>query len=937
MTPFARSFTGLGESYDQRVLFGRESERERLSGLLHRMRRGESGSLVIRGEAGVGKSTLLDDLRLQAPDMRVLRGSGIESEAQVAYATLHQIIRPVLDNVDRLPTPQARALQGALGLEIGTSDEWFLVALGVLSLLDEAAEEQPVLILVDDAQWLDDASAETLVFVARRLGAEPIGIVFAAREGDVRAFKAPGVTELMLSGLEPAAADALLSEHLGSTVSPEARERLVEGTGGNPLALLELAPSQSDAPVGDTTPLPVSARIENAYLANVRGLPDQTQTLLLAAACEDRGDFATVLGAARLLDISPSALDPAERIQLVSVDESRLEFRHPLVRSAVYQAAPFSQRQSVHRALADVLASEADADRRAWHRAAASVGPDESVADELEQAAARARQRSGFIPAALALERAAGLAVTDEQRLRLLTSAVECAWFGGRLEQALTLLDRARPLAPGPAERAQLDRWRALVEVNAGVPALACDLFVTAATDLAPTDRDTALYMLAIGTVAGGYAGESDRVGEIGQLAAGIDGADTPVSDYLNAFIEGMAAYFGGSFESAASRLGDALELVDAADAVGSTRYRGLTILAGGAGLFLGADTQTQRIHHRLVNATRSDGALALLTQAVPRLALGEVAAGHWRTADAGLLETLELARHTGQHQVVGHILAVRALVAALCGDEAGCHALADECRELAAELSLAHVDDTARWALIDLELAAGRADAAVVHVRELRVQPVMLWSTLDRVEAAVRVGDTELAVTCLAPFEELARYTDEPWALAVTNHCRALLTDDAADAEHLFESALELHRSTVRPFERARTELALGEFLRRSRRRVDAREHLRAALEGFESLGAALWAERATSELRASGQTARRREPSSADDLTPQELQVARYVARGLNNRDVAAQLFLSPRTIDFHLRNVFRKLGITSRMQLPLLELDDDAVQPAVPPVRG
>jgi DNA-binding CsgD family transcriptional regulator len=928
------------------MLFGRDAERSCIAALLDGARSGRSGALVLRGEAGVGKSALLEDAREQAVGMTVLAGCGIESEARVAYAGLHQVVRPVLGNLDTLPAPQGRALGGALGLEEGVGDEWFLVSLAVLSLLSEAAEAGPLLCLVDDAHWLDDASAESLVFAARRLEAEGVAMLFAAREGDVRRFEAPGLPELLLAGLDAGAAGALLDRHTRAWLSAEAREQLIEGTGGNPLALLELSTTLSEPQLAGLEPLleplPVGARIEQAFLSQLQQLPDETQTLLLVAAADDSGATATVLAAAARLGAELDALDAAERARLVRIRQDRLEFRHPLIRSAVYQAAALSQRRAAHEALASVLTDESDADRRAWHRAAAAVEPDAAVAEELEQAARRAHRRSGFVAASLAFERAAALTPDERERVRLLSGAVEGAWFGGRLDRALMLLERARPMATEPIERAEIDRWRGLIEVNVGVPADARELLVRGAADMATVDPERALYMLGIACVASAYGGEGRSVPAIAEVATRLPAGDTPVTRFLASFLAGTGALFSEAYPTASSSLRAALDRADEADAHGSSRLFGLLILAGGAGLFLGDDEAADRLNRRLVHRAREMGALTLLTQALPRLALTQVATGQWSSAAAGLTEGVRLARQAGQHQVVAHMLAMLALVAALRGEDGECRTLAAESRELASARRLVHVAHTARWALLLLELGRGRPDEAVLYAREIADLPIALWAGPDRVEAAIRAGDTQAARTWLAAFEAWAESSRAPWSRVSALRCRALLAEDGEEVGLLFAEALGVPRPSARPFERARTELAFGEHLRRSRRRVEAREHLRAALEGFETLGASQWAERAREELRASGQTARRREPSTRGDLTAQEVQIARFVSQGLSNREVAAQLFLSPRTIDYHLRNVFRKLGISSRMQLVQLELDaatpyGPRAEPALTPSRG
>ncbi len=715
------------------MLYGRDVERSRIAALLDGARAGKSGVLVLHGEAGVGKSALLQDAREQAADMTVIAGCGIESEAQLPYAGLHQIIRPVLDHVDTLPGPQGRALRGALGLEEGAGDEWFLVSLAVLSLLAEAAHSSPLLCLIDDAHWLDDASAESLLFAGRRLEADRVAMLFAAREDEIRSFEAPGLPELRLEGLDLEAAGALLDGQVEVSLSPETRERLIAGTGGNPLALIELSSTLGLQQLAGVEPLleplPVGARVERTFAARVERLPDDAQTLLLVAAAEESGSLATILAAASRLGAPVEALDAPEQAHLIRVEGSRLAFRHPLIRSAVYQAAPFSRRRAAHAALASVLEGESEADRRAWHRAAATVEPDASVAEDLEQAAERARRRSGFVAASLAFERAAALTTDEHRRVGLLVNAVDSGWFAGRLERALMLLGRARPLAADAVERAEIDRWQGLIEVNVGVPSVGCELLLRAASDLAATEHESALYLLSIACVAAVYAGEVGEVPAIAERAAAIPSDDTPVARFLSRFLRGVGLHFSGAFERAAPELRAAVELVDEADMDGSPAFRALLLFAGGASLFLGDDDAADRLHRRLVQRTRDSGMLTLLTQLLPRLALPQIAAGRWSEATSDLGEGVQLARQTGQHQVVAHMLATLALLAGLRGDEEECRSLAAESQELASARGLVHVAHTAWWALLALELGRGLPDEALICAREIGDLPFTLWS----------------------------------------------------------------------------------------------------------------------------------------------------------------------------------------------------------------
>ena len=929
------------------MLYGRDAERSRIGELLDGARKSRSAVLVISGEPGVGKSALLEDARDQADDIRVLSGTGVETEANLPFAALHQIVRPVLGRIENLPQPQAAALRGALGLAEGGSDDRFLVSLATLSLLADAAESRPLLCLVDDAQWLDDASADALVFAARRLEAEGIVILFAAREGELRRFEAPGLAELQLGGLDPAAAGALIDRHAGAALSLEIRDRLVAETDGNPLALLELSSALSEAQLSGAetllAPIPVSAKVERAFLARVHRLSAETQTLLLVAAADDTGELATVLRAAAQLGAGADAFDGAEQAGLAHVHGTRLELRHPLVRSAVYQAAPLSQRQAAHRALANVLDGEVDADRRAWHRAAASVEADPSVGEELEQAAERARQRSGFAAASLAYERAASLAANEEQRARRLTAAAESAWLAGRVERTLTLLEAARPLVSEPIQRADMDRFLGLIEMTRGVPADACRLLLRSAREVASIDEERALQLLNLAGLAAAYAGDKDAAVAIAEVARGLANQQIPFLRMLALLLIGLGAHAEGDFADAAPRLRVALDLAEELDDDAASEQPVALLFAGRAALYLGDDSAAFRTHQEAAARARASGLLSIVTQILPRLATTEVWAGRWSSAAANAREGIQLARQMGQHDVVAQQLVMLALLAALRGAEDECRSLAAESRELASARGLGIVAEFAHWALALLELGLGRGEEALRRFRQISTTMVVFWAGLDRIEAAIRAGERETARAWLGVFEPWAESSAAPWARAVVLHCRALLSDDESETGRLFLAALAAHSHAARPFEHARSELAYGEFLRRARRRVEARTHLQAALDSFEGLGATLWAERARVELRASGQTARKRDPSTRADLTAQELQIARFVAEGVTNREVAAQLFLSPRTIDFHLRNVYRKLGISSRTALARLDLDSEnlsapqVASPVIPPARA
>ena len=904
------------------MLHGRHEECAAIDRLLADASELRSGALVIRGEVGVGKSALLAYAADRAAEkMRVLWGAGVESESELAFAALHQLVRPVLDHVERLPGPQAAALQGAFGLATTNGTDRFLIGVGALSLLAEVAEERPLVCLVDDAQWLDQPSTDALSFAARRLEAEGVVLLVAARDDDLHMFTAPSFEELRLTGLDADAAAALLTEQSPAGLAPNVRARLIEATHGNPLALLELPSSLNAdqlagrAPLPD--PLPVSAGVERVFLERVRRLPESTQTLLLAAAAEETGDLAVILRAGRALGTGVEAFGMAETAGLVRIAEGRIRFHHPLVRSAVYRGATFSQRQAIHQGLAAALEGEEHADRRAWHRAAAATEPAPEVADELERSAERARRRSGYAAAARALERSAALTAAEKLRSRRLVDAADAAWLAGQPDRALGLLDRAAGGVSEPRLRADIAHLRGVIELRRGVPADAFTILTAGAAEVAPVDPVKALAMLLPASEAASYAGDVALTIEAARRASALPRGEQRIDQFTVGLLVGIGSILEGDTARGAPLLREAVVLAQTFDDPSRLGF------AGAAARYLGDDTATHDFYGRAVARARATGELVLLPYLLESLAVAEVAAGRYAAATASASEGLRLARETGQESSVCRNLSTLALLAAMQGHEDACRSYAAEALEHAVPRGLRLQAASATWALALLDLASSRPAEALARLETLTAgsetgHPVIaLLSVPDLVEAAVRANQTERGQTALAGFEQWATHTAPPWALALVPRCRGLLSAGAAADRH-FTEALRLHGPSSRPFDRARTQLLYGEALRRARRRVDAREHLRAALTTFEQLGASPWAERARTELRVSGETARRRDPSTLDQLTPQELQIVRFVGQGATNREVAAQLFLSPRTIDYHLRQVFTKLGISSRAEL-------------------
>jgi DNA-binding CsgD family transcriptional regulator len=906
------------------VLHGRDAEQATVAGLLDEACAGRGGALVVRGDPGVGKTALLADAVARAGDARVLRTQGIESESPLAFAALHRLVRPLAHHLPALPAPQAHALRAAFGEVAGDGGDRFLVFLAALSLLAEAAGEAPVLCVVDDAHWLDEASAAALLFVARRISLERIAVLFAARVGGPREFASEELPVLTLGGLDDGAAGALLRDHTGATVTAAVRRQLVERTGGNPLALLQLPTALSPDQLAGRAPLPDrlprTEAVERAFLDRYEHLPADARVLVLVAAVDDSGRLATVRRAAARLDAGDAALEAAERSGLLHTDDGRLELRHPLVRSAIQDAATSTERRRVHAALADVLDEEDDPDRRAWHRSAAASGPDPDVVAELDGVADRAERAGGLEAAAAAWARAAELSSGRGQRALRRYAAARVAWLAGRAGSARDLADAALRETDDPALRADVARLRARVEWNTESPDVGHRMVLLAARDVAPTDPDRAREMAMFAAALAAFGVDSgvgiDPVGLVPAPAA----TDTPRRRCFAHLLVGLDAVAREDWDVAGPELRTAFAV---ADELGEDDQDLLPNL-GIAALHLGDDDAALRWHGLLLSRARATGAMVMVLYSLTRLGLTEIATGQWTAAGTAASDrALQLARDTGQPGLTGLPLAVRALVAALRDEDGADERLAAADR-VAVTGPMGILDGPIRDVLHWARGVRGAAspDHAFRHLARISSGLVARLAAVDRVEAAVRAGHADTARRWTHELERFADATGAAWAAAAAAHGRALMAE-GTDAAVLFERALDRHGGAGHPFDRARTELAYGEHLRRARRRVDARSHLRTAVELFDDLGAAPWSERARHELRASGESARRRDPDTAVALTPQELQVARLVGQGTTNRDVAAQLFLSPRTVDFHLRNVFAKTGVSSRAEIAHLRL--------------
>ena len=905
------------------MLIGRDLESARLAELVERARHGSAGCVVVRGEPGIGKSALLAHLVDSAGEALVLRTQGVEAEAPLAFAALHRLLRPVLRLREGLPVPQARALRVAFGEEEGPPVEPFLVAVATLSMLTAAAEESLVLCVVDDAHWLDPATADALLFAARRLGADRLAMVFSARDETARPFRPDGIPELTLTGLDPASARALLDERLGAGRPEEVTSRLVSETGGNPLALLELPTELDDAQLRGTSPLPaqlpLTTLVEQTFLDRCAGLPDDVQSVLLLVATDDTGDLAVVRRAAAHLGIEEPALEGAVRSGLLSTDGESVRVRHPLVRSAVYQAATGRQRRDAHLALADALRGSGDGDREAWHRAAAAEGPDAAVAAALALAGSRAERRGGYFAALAAYERAAALTAEGTQRGDLTLAAARNAWACGQATRARVLLSAAGSATPGPLLRSDIARLRGRIEVNVGSATDAHRIFVEAAHAVRGADPQRALEMAVAAAVMRTYGADSGAALETEVILAASADGDSPRTRCLRQLLVAMTSVSGHDWTAAVGEL-------DVASGIGD-RVDDLDVLGnlGNAALQLGDDDAHRHFHALMLSRARENGAVMSVLYALHRLCFGQLLAADWAGVRSSAEEALALASSLGQRALTAPPLAWLTLLAALQGrddhDE-----LLDELEGVVAGHPLGiltdPVHDLTRWARGTRAAGAGDAVGAVHHLGRIRLPVIARMAAVERIDTAVRAGEADLAHTWVDDLAGFAEGTGRPWALAALALGRAM-TGPPDGADQHFRLALEQHALAGRPVDHARTHLAYGEWLRRTQHRVEARQHLREALETFHDVRAEPLVGRATQELRASGETARKRDPSTLVKLTPMELKVAQLVRSGLSNKEVAAQCWVSPRTVAFHLRNVFAKAGITSRGELARLDL--------------
>jgi DNA-binding CsgD family transcriptional regulator len=912
-------------------LRGRGRECELLDRLIEAARAGESRALVVRGEPGVGKTALLDYLAEHASDCRVARAAGVESEMELAYAGLHQLCAPMLDRLDRLPAPQRAALRTAFGLGSGSAPNRLLVGLATLSLLADVAEEQSLLCLVDDQQWLDHASAQVLGFVARRLAAESIGLVFAARvPGDELA----GLPELAVEGLGEADARALLDAVVAGPLDPRVRDRVVAETHGNPLALLELPRSltPSELAGGFALPdaLPLSGGIEASFQRRLDALPADARELLLVAAAEPVGDPVLVWRAAGRLGIRAQAATPGADAGLLEVG-TRVRFRHPLVRSAAYRSASLQERQDIHHALAQVTDPKLDPDRRAWHRAQAAPGPDEDIAAELERSAGRAQARGGLAAAAAFLERASMLSPGPARRARRLLAAARAKRAAGALDAALGLLVA---LEAGPLDAlsaAEVEHLRGLIVLVQRGPSDAARLLRSAARRLEPLDADLARDTHLEALWAAIWAGD---LGSPGGVAAAAEAAQAAPpgpepTRAVDVLLEAFALRLTQGYAAAAPLLTRALELSLTLDVTNDEAGLWRWLAGGRAGAIVALELWDAESWHALAAVqaqfARDVGALVHLQYALNFLAMAHLFAGDLTTAARLIDEDRLIAEVTGNPPVGYAAMALPAWQ----GQEAQASELIEATSRVATARGLGRMVSFADYASSVLYNGLGRHDAArnpawrAFQRDELGYGPYVVP---ELAEAASRTGDVELVRAALQWLSERTRAAPTDWALGIEARVRALLSQGDAAEPHYRESIDRLGRTHVR-VQLARAHLLYGEWLRRRRRRLDARAQLRIAHEMLEAMGVEAFAERARRELQATGATARKRTVETREVLTAQEAVIARLAREGLSNPEIGSRLFISARTVQSHLGKVFAKLAISSRGQLDQVLASDPA----------
>ena len=897
-------------------LRGRGSECALLDDLVSAIRRGESRSLVLRGEAGIGKTALLEYLVTSAPDATVVRAVGVQSDMELAFAGLHQLCGPLLDRLEGLPAPQRQAMEVAFGLTAGDAPDRFRVGLAALSLLSEVAEQRPLLCVVDDAQWLDKASALTLAFVARRLLAEPVALVFAARQPGEELLH---VSELNVDGVGNEDARALLSSAVQFKLDERVRDRIIAETRGNPLALLELprglTARQLAGGFGLVEAQGLAGRIEESFVRRVEMLSDVARRVLLVAAAEPIGDPLLLLAACERLGIAASAVD-AETDGLLKLEE-RVTFRHPLVRSAVYRSATREHRRDVHQALAEATDGNVDPDRRAWHLATAAAGPDEPVAEALEQSASRAQARGGPAAAAAFLHRSVVLSGDPKQRVRRALAAAQASLHAGIYESGLELLAVVEGSTPDELQQAQVELLRGQIAFASNLGSAAPPLLLRAARRLERLNpelaRETYLDAWGAALFAGRSASEGSLV-EVSRAAASAPRPSRPLraSDLV---LDGLSTVFTEGLAAAAPLLRQATAIFadEASPRQENFRWGWLTT---NPPILLWDEDSWHAISARNLKEARDAGALARLPIDLADWGIITTSCGDFDAAAVTIAELEAITKATGAH-IAPYF---QMLLAAFKGQSDALPLIESTIRDGEASGQALSVQ-WAEWVSAILFNGLGLYDRALASAERAAEETPQLWisawASTELIEAAVHTARPDVAAGALERVIAATAPSSTDWGRGIQARCRALLSD-GEDADRLHREAIERLARTRRRPEGARAHLLYGEWLRRANRRVDARVQLRAAHDQFTSIGMEAFAERARGELLATGEKVRARTVATRDVLTAQEGLIARLAREGLSNPDIGARLFLSPRTVEWHLRNAFMKLGIHSRREL-------------------
>ena len=898
-------------------LRGRAKECALLDDLVSAIRRGGSQSLVLRGEAGIGKTALLEYLIASAPDATTVRAVGVQSDMELPFAALHQLCGPLLDRLEALPAPQRQAMEIVFGLTVGEAPDRFLVGLAVLSLFSEVAEQRPLLCVVDDAQWLDQASALTLAFVARRLLAEPVAIVFAAREPGEELRDVP---ELEVRGVSNRDARALLSSAVRFKLDERVRDRIIAETRGNPLALLELprglTATQLAGGFGLLGAQALTGRIEESFVRRLEALSDDARRLLLVAAAEPVGDPLLLWRAAERLAIRPAAAEEAEADGLLAIDEW-VRFRHPLVRSAVYRTATGERRREVHLALAEATDGSVAPDRRAWHLATAAAGPDEPVAAALEQSAGRAQARGGLAAAAAFLHRSVVLSADPKQRVRRALAAAQASLHAGIYDGALELLALVEDSTPDELQQAQVELLRGQIAFASSMGSAAPPLLLNAAQRLERLDPELAreTYLDAWGAAM--FAGRFAAAGSLVEVSRAATSAPRPTrplrpSDLL---LDGLTALFTEGHAAAAPLLRRATATFadEASPAQENFRWGWLTTNLPN---LLWDEESWHAISARNLKEARDAGALARLPIDLADWGILCAWFGDFGAASAAIAEAAAIQKATGT-DIAPY---AQLLLSALQGQEDALPLIESTIRDAETGGQGLSVQ-WAEWVSAILFNGLGNYDRALASAQRAAAETPQLqfssWASTELIEAAVRTARPDLAADALAQVTTATAPSDTDWGRGMQARCRALLSKGEG-AERLYREAVERLAKVRRRPELARAHLLYGEWLRREKRRVDARVQLRAAHDQFASIGMEGFAERARAELLATGEKVRERTVATRDVLTAQERLITRLASEGLSNPDIGTRLFLSPRTVEWHLHNAFMKLGIHSRREL-------------------